>query len=194
MQLASKRLGMPADQLMAADGVISAKSDPSKKISYGELIRGQRFEIQLNPNAKRKPASEWTVLGTEAQRPDLPALVTGQFEFVHNVRLPGMLHGRVVRPPAVGATVDSRGRKLGAGDAGRREGGGEEKFRRRGGGEAVAGNSSGEQVEGYLERRRRACRGTRISTNICGRRSRRATRCWSTPRMWTRSSRRPRRL
>ena len=55
--------------------------------------------------APRKPASEWTVLGKPAQRPDLPDLVTGKFEFVHNVRLPGMLHGRVVRPPAVGATV-----------------------------------------------------------------------------------------
>ncbi len=110
VELASKRLGTPADQLTAADGVISvigAKGDSSKKIGYGELIRGQRFEIQLNPNAKRRPASEWTVLGTEARRPDLPALVTGQFEFVHNVRLAGMLHGRVVRPPMVGATVDS---------------------------------------------------------------------------------------
>ena len=45
------------------------------------------------------------MLGKPVPRPDLPALVTGQFEFVHNVRLPGMLHGRVVRPPAVGATV-----------------------------------------------------------------------------------------
>src|SRR6202008_246160 len=61
----------------------------------------------LDPNAKRKPASEWTVLGTPARRPDLPALVTGKFEFVHNVRLPGMLHGRVIRPPAVGATLVS---------------------------------------------------------------------------------------
>ena len=47
------------------------------------------------------------MLGKPARRPDLPAMVTGQFEFVHNVRLPGMLHGRVVRPPAVGATVVS---------------------------------------------------------------------------------------
>ena len=153
VELASKRLGMPGDQLLAADGVISAKGDPSKKVSYGELIRGQRFEIQLDPNAKRKPASEWTVLGTEAQRPDLPALVTGKFEFVHNVRLPGMLHGRVVRPPVVGATVGSRRRKLGKGDAGRGEGGGEEKFRRGGCGETVAGNPGGEQVKSYLERR-----------------------------------------
>ena len=47
------------------------------------------------------------MLGKPVQRPDLPAIMTGQFEFVHNVRVPGMLHGRVVRPPAVGATVMS---------------------------------------------------------------------------------------
>ena len=105
LELASKRLNVPADQLIAAEGVISAKSDPAKKVGYGELVGGKKFEIKLDPNVKRKPASEWTVLGTPARRPDLPALVTGQFVFVHNVRLPGMLHGRVVRPPAVGATV-----------------------------------------------------------------------------------------
>src|SRR6201998_1441789 len=107
VELASKRLGVPANQLVATGGVISAKSDASKKVGYGELVGGKKFEIKLDPNAKRKPASEWTVLGTPAQRPDLPALVTGQFEFVQNVRVPGMLHGRVVRPPAVGATVVS---------------------------------------------------------------------------------------
>ena len=105
LELASKRLGVSADQLITADGIVSAKSDPSKKVGYGELVGGKKFEIKLDPNVKRKPASEWTVLGTPARRPDLPAIVTGQFEFVHNVRLPGMLHGRVVRPPAVGATV-----------------------------------------------------------------------------------------
>ncbi len=107
VELASMRLGIPAGQLVAADGAISAKGDASKKVAYGELVGGKKFEIKLDPNAKRKPASEWTVLGTPAQRPDLPALVTGQFEFVHNVRVPGMLHGRVARPPAVGATVVS---------------------------------------------------------------------------------------
>src|ERR1700730_6581313 len=107
LELASKRLGVSADQLKATDGVISAKSDASKKVGYGELVGGKKFEIKLDPNAKRKPASEWTVLGTPAQRPDLPALVTGQFEFVHNARVPGMRHGLVVRPPAVGASVVS---------------------------------------------------------------------------------------
>jgi nicotinate dehydrogenase subunit B len=107
LQLASKQLGIPVDQLIANDGVISAKSDPSKKVSYGQLVGGKKFDLKLDSTAKRKSPSEWTVLGKPVPRPDLPALVTGEFEFVHNVRVPGMLHGVVVRPPAVGATLVS---------------------------------------------------------------------------------------
>ena len=107
LQLASKQLGVPVDQLAAKDGVISAASDPSKKVSYGQLIGGKKFDLKLDSSAKRKSPSEWTVLGKPVPRPDLPALVTGEFEFVHNVRVPGMLHGVVVRPPAVGATLVS---------------------------------------------------------------------------------------
>ena len=106
-RLASERLGVPVDQLTASDGVIAVKSDPAKKVTYGELVGGKKFNLALNRGAKRKPPSEWTVLGRPVPRPDLPAMVAGQFEFVHNVRLPGMLHGQVVRPPAVGATVVS---------------------------------------------------------------------------------------
>lgn len=107
LQLASQRLGVPVEQLAAKDGVISAKSDPSKKATYGELLGGKKFNLTVDGKAKRKHPSEWTVLGKPIPRPDMPALMTGQFEFVHNVRLPGMLHGRVVRPPAIGATVVS---------------------------------------------------------------------------------------
>src|SRR5258708_4237059 len=105
LQLASKQLGVPVDQLVAKDGVISATSDSSKKETYGQLLGGKRFDLKLDVNAKRKSPSEWTVLGKPVPRPDLPALVTGEFEFVHNKRVPGMLHGVVVRPAAVGATL-----------------------------------------------------------------------------------------
>ncbi len=105
LKMASQQLGVPVDQLAATDGVISVKSDASRKVTYGQLVGGKKFNLTLDPKAKRKPPSEWTILGTPAQRPDIPEIVTGQFEFVHNVRLPGMLHGRVVRPPAAGATV-----------------------------------------------------------------------------------------
>jgi CO/xanthine dehydrogenase Mo-binding subunit len=105
LQLASKRFDVPVDRLTAADGAVSVKGEATKKVGYGELVGGKKFAIQLDGKAVRKPASEWIVLGKPAQRPDLPSLVTGEFEFVHNMRLPGMLHGRVVRPPAVGAIV-----------------------------------------------------------------------------------------
>jgi len=107
VRLASERLGAPVDALAAKDGVVSVKTDPGKKVSYGELVGGKKFNISLNKNAKRKHPSEWTVLGTAVPRPELPALITGQLEFAQNVRVPGMLHGRVIRPPAVGATLVS---------------------------------------------------------------------------------------
>jgi nicotinate dehydrogenase subunit B len=107
IKMASQQLGVPVDELTAADGAIRAKTDPSKKVTYGQLVGAKKFNLTLDPKARRKPPDEWTVLGTAAQRPDIPEIVTGQFEFVHNVRVPGMLHGRVVRPPAAGATVMS---------------------------------------------------------------------------------------
>ncbi len=103
-RMASQQLGVPVDQLTASDGVISSGS---KRVTYGQLVEGKKFSLALDPKAKRKPPSQWTVLGKPVARPDLPDLATGKFEFVHNVRLPGMLHGRVVRPPTVGATVAS---------------------------------------------------------------------------------------
>jgi nicotinate dehydrogenase subunit B len=107
LKLASARLGVPVEGLSAADGVITAKATPAKSVTYGELIGSKKFNLSVDPKAKRKDPATWTVLGKPVPRPDLPAIVTGQFEFVHNVRVPGMLHGRVVRPPAVGATVMS---------------------------------------------------------------------------------------
>ena len=103
-RMASQKLGVPVDQLTASDGVISGGS---KRVTYGQLVEGKKFNLALDAKAKRKSPSQWTVLGKPIARPDMPDLVTGKFEFVHNVRLPGMLHGRVVRPPSVGATVAS---------------------------------------------------------------------------------------
>lgn len=105
IQLAAARLGVSADQIAVADGVVSVKRDASKTMTYGDLIGGRQFNILLNPKATRKPAKEWTVLGTSVPRVDMPAMVTGQLEYIHNVRVPGMLHGSVVRPPEVGATL-----------------------------------------------------------------------------------------
>ena len=107
VQLAAARLGVRADRLATADGAVFVRNEASRRVSYGELIGGRRFSVPLNRNAARKPAGEWTVLGQPIPRLDIPAMATGRFEYVHNVRVPGMLHGRVVRPPAHGATVQT---------------------------------------------------------------------------------------
>lgn len=104
-EMASSRFGVPASELTASAGVISVRGDANRKTTYGELIGGKRFNMGLRREAKRKPAASWTILGTPVPRLDIPDLVTGRFEFVHNVRVPGMLHGRVVRPATYGATV-----------------------------------------------------------------------------------------
>ena len=107
LEMASTRLGVAVDQLTVKDGVISGKADASKKVSYAELVGGKKFNLTLNTRAKRKNPSDWTVLGTPVPRIEIPAMATGEFEYVHNVRVPGMLHGQVVRPPAYGSTVMS---------------------------------------------------------------------------------------
>ena len=101
--MAAQRLSVTADQLTVEDGVIRAKN--GRRVSYSELIGGKHFDITLNPKAKRRSPADWKVLGKPVPSLDRVALMTATFEFVHNVRVPGMVHGRVVRPPEAGATV-----------------------------------------------------------------------------------------
>src|SRR5215203_3253289 len=103
LEMASKQWGVPVDRLTAGNGVVR---HGARTIGYGELIGGRKFNLSLNPAVKRKAPREWTILGNPVKRLDMPAMVTGRFEYAHNVRVPGMVHGRVVRPPTVGATVE----------------------------------------------------------------------------------------
>jgi nicotinate dehydrogenase subunit B len=104
-RLASARLGVAVDQLSMDGGALTVSGDRSKRVTYGELVAGKKLNVAVDGKAKRKPAAEWKVLGTPAPRAEIAAMATGQFEFVQNVRVPGMLHGAVVRPPTVGATL-----------------------------------------------------------------------------------------
>jgi CO/xanthine dehydrogenase Mo-binding subunit len=130
VQLASRRLGVPVDQLQVADGVVSAKSDPAKRVSYGELaaaglddaagdmlkVSGAGFALNVEGTAKTKDPKTYTVVGTSLPRVDMAPKILGQFEYITDVRVPGMLHGRVVRPAGVGATFvsldDTEARKI----------------------------------------------------------------------------------
>jgi nicotinate dehydrogenase subunit B len=105
LQMASRRLGIPVQQLTVDDGVISAMR--GRYVSYGELIGGRHFNITVSAAAKRRSPKEWKVMGKPVPSLDRVALATGTFEFVHNIHVPGMVHGRVVRPPEIGAAVAS---------------------------------------------------------------------------------------
>ncbi|HEY2390383.1 MAG TPA: molybdopterin cofactor-binding domain-containing protein [Candidatus Angelobacter sp.] len=103
LAMAANQFGETADQLTVVDGVITGKS--GHRVTYAKLIGSKQFNLPLNKAAKRRSPSQWTVLGKPVPALNRAALMTGQFEFVHNIRVPGMLHGRVVRPPEIGATL-----------------------------------------------------------------------------------------
>ncbi len=105
MRLAAERLASPVTALATGAGAVFVKAEPARRVGYGDLVGGRRFMLDLDATARRKPATAWTVLGTPVRRLDLPAMVTAQLEYVHNVRVPGMLHGRVIRPPSAGAVL-----------------------------------------------------------------------------------------
>jgi nicotinate dehydrogenase subunit B len=103
--LAATRLGVPASQLQVTDGTVFAVSDHSRRVTYGELVAGKKFNMPMDRNARRKAVADWKVLGTSVPRVDLTAMATGTFEYVHNVRVQGMLYGAVVRPPVIHAQL-----------------------------------------------------------------------------------------
>jgi nicotinate dehydrogenase subunit B len=109
LKLASARLDSPVDQLTVTDGVVSVVSNPSKKIAYGDLLGGKRFNIQISaagvgwdmkvaPEVPAKNPKDYKIVGKSIPRVDLPEKFTGEFVYSQDVSVPGMLHGRVVRP------------------------------------------------------------------------------------------------
>jgi nicotinate dehydrogenase subunit B len=121
LALAAERLGIPAGELRTQDGFVLPLAASGGGISYGDLIGDHSFSmtlevagrtaedisrgIVLKQKTPLKPFKDYKVVGTSVPRFDIPAKVAGTFEYVHNVRVPGMVHGRVVRPPAVGAKL-----------------------------------------------------------------------------------------
>src|SRR4051794_21609668 len=100
---AAARLELPIEDLVVEDGLIRGKDNRS--ISYGELIAGETIQLELADDVSVKPASAYSIVGQSVPRIDLPAKATGELVYVHDMRVPGMLHGRVVRPPYAGVDV-----------------------------------------------------------------------------------------
>jgi CO/xanthine dehydrogenase Mo-binding subunit len=112
LKLASARLGTPVSELVVNAGVVSSVKDPSRTISYGKLLGGKHFDIRIKasgsgnrmvlaPDVRAKDPKDYKIVGTSVPRVDLAAKFTCKYPFSQDVRVPGMLHGRMVRPRAV---------------------------------------------------------------------------------------------
>ena len=107
LRMAAAKLRVPVTRLEMSDGVVSVAGDASRRLTFGALIGDGRFERTISGRAPVKAPSAYKVVGHPVPRVEIPAKVTGKHVYVHDVRLPGMVHGRVVRPPRVGATLES---------------------------------------------------------------------------------------
>jgi CO/xanthine dehydrogenase Mo-binding subunit len=113
LDMAAARFAVPVGQLVVKDALVSVSTDPSKKVTYGELIGGKKFNVTLTGNnvdattgvAKVKPVQELKIVGQSPQRYDIPAKVDGSLKWAVDVKLPGMVHARNVKPPVAGATL-----------------------------------------------------------------------------------------
>ncbi len=101
LALAAEELGVPADQLTVQDGVVSAPPE-NRFVSYATLLQGRRLHLVLDLATPVKAVESYRVVGQPAPRRDIPDKATGAFAYVQDMRVPGMLHGRVVRPPYAG--------------------------------------------------------------------------------------------
>jgi nicotinate dehydrogenase subunit B len=99
---AAERLGIDASALDVAEGQVLPRGGANKGLSYAELIEGQTIVLPLDETTPVKDPGRYAIVGRSAPRVDIPAKATGLHTYVHDVRLPGMLHGRVIRPPYAG--------------------------------------------------------------------------------------------
>lgn len=118
LQAAARRLDAPVAQLQVRDGVVSLAADPSRSVPYGDIVdqaelneqlkvTGAGFGLRVEGSGRPKDPATYSIVGTSARRTDIAEKVLGTFRYVVDVRVPGMLHGRVIRPAGVGAKVVS---------------------------------------------------------------------------------------
>lgn len=105
LSLAATRLGAPVEALTVANGVISTRDDVKKKLSFADVLGGASFNREVTGKIKAKTPGDYKLVGQPVRRVDIPAKITGEHVYLQNLRLPGMLHGRVVHPASVGAKL-----------------------------------------------------------------------------------------
>ena len=119
LEKASAELEVPIDGLAVANGVVQVRGDASRSVSYADLVADRMFdapiawngrygnELGLSGRAKPKDPEDYRVVGTSVRRKDIAGKILATTDFLHDVKVPGMLHGRVVRPDVAGARVAS---------------------------------------------------------------------------------------
>jgi len=103
LRMGAEQLGVTPDRVEAADGAVRVTGSPDRRVTYAALLGGRRLDLAIDPQAPVKDRAAWTVAGRPLPRPDLLGKLTGGGDYVHNLRLPGMIHARVVHAPGVGA-------------------------------------------------------------------------------------------
>jgi nicotinate dehydrogenase subunit B len=107
LDLASEHLSVSKDQLLVDDGVVFVRGNPKKSVSYGQLAAGKRIERRLDESVRPKSRAELRICGRDALRADAVDKVTGKAQFAGDIRLPGMLYARILRPPVHGAKSEA---------------------------------------------------------------------------------------
>ena len=111
------KLGVALDDANCRDGAVFVKANPARRLAYGELSATAPLELAVDPKVVLKKPADYQWIGKSTPRVDIPGKVTGEWEYVHDFRMPGMLHARVIRPGAVGASLlsfdDSAAKKVG---------------------------------------------------------------------------------
>jgi nicotinate dehydrogenase subunit B len=104
LRKAAERSEKQAGDFEIVDGIARPKVG-GQGVPISELVGDKRFELKLDPKAKLKDPASYTIVGKPLPRPDVPGKVTGKHIYVHDFAVDGMLHARVIRPPAVGAKL-----------------------------------------------------------------------------------------
>jgi nicotinate dehydrogenase subunit B len=105
VDFAAGKLGITADALTVKDGVVSTAD--GRKLGYEDIIQAVNFNREATGKVQPKPTSAYKIVGQSAPRRDIPGKVTGRISYVQDVYETGMVHGRVVRPPRYGSTLES---------------------------------------------------------------------------------------
>jgi nicotinate dehydrogenase subunit B len=116
LDMAAQTLGAPASNLVVADGVVTVEGNAAKHVTYGQLVGGHYFNakldwnkqfgnaLEIKPSSPLKSPHQYKIVGKGFPRRDVAPKVFARFDYVTDMKVPGMAHGRMIRPPVAGAT------------------------------------------------------------------------------------------